>query len=48
MGQGAPHRLEISNHSNALGQFPRIGNYFNYIGYDFLGRSLFLNVTRNF
>jgi iron complex outermembrane receptor protein len=38
----------ISSHSNALGQFPRIGNYFNYSGYDFLGRSLFLNVTRNF
>ena len=29
-------------------QFPRIGNYFNYSGYDFLGRSVFLNVTRTF
>jgi len=28
--------------------FPRIGNYFNYSGYDFLGRSLWLNITRKF
>lgn len=27
---------------------PRVGNYFNYSTYDFLGRSVFLNVTRSF
>jgi len=27
---------------------PRVGNYFNYSGYDFLGRSLFMEVTRKF
>jgi outer membrane receptor protein involved in Fe transport len=27
---------------------PRVGNYFNYSGYDFLGRSLFLEVVRKF
>ncbi|WP_417318967.1 TonB-dependent receptor domain-containing protein [Erythrobacter aureus] len=27
---------------------PTIGNYFNYGTYDFLGRSVFLNVTRSF
>ena len=26
----------------------RTGNYFNYSGYDFLGRSLFMEVVRNF
>ena len=38
----------ISSHTDSIGQFPRIGNYFNYSGYDFLGRSIFLNVTRSF
>nr|WP_165388468.1 TonB-dependent receptor [Sphingomonas populi] len=27
---------------------PRVSNYFNYSGYDFLGRSLFIEVTRRF
>jgi len=27
---------------------PRIGNYFNYSGYDFLGRSLFVELVRKF
>jgi iron complex outermembrane receptor protein len=27
---------------------PRIGNYFNYSGYDFLGRSVFLEIVRKF
>jgi iron complex outermembrane receptor protein len=27
---------------------PRVANYFNYSGYDFLGRSLFIEVTRKF
>jgi iron complex outermembrane recepter protein len=30
------------------GSYPRIGNYFNYSGYDFIGRSVFLNITRTF
>lgn len=38
----------ISTHTDGSAQFPRIGNYFNYSGYDFLGRSLFLNITRSF
>ncbi|MEN3747559.1 TonB-dependent receptor [Sphingomonas sp. HF-S3] len=38
----------ISTHTDGSAQFPRIGNYFNYSGYDFLGRSLFINVTRTF
>ncbi|MES2442419.1 MAG: TonB-dependent receptor [Pseudomonadota bacterium] len=33
---------------SSTGAFPRIGNYFNYSGYDFIGRSIFLNVTRSF
>lgn len=33
---------------SSAGGFPRIGNYFNYSGYDIIGRSVFLNVTRNF
>ncbi|MDO7842778.1 TonB-dependent receptor domain-containing protein [Sphingomonas immobilis] len=27
---------------------PRIGNYFNYSGYDFLGRSVFVEIVRKF
>jgi iron complex outermembrane receptor protein len=27
---------------------PRVGNYFNYSGYDFIGRSLFMEITRKF
>lgn len=27
---------------------PRVGNYFNYSGYDFLGRSIFMEITRKF
>jgi iron complex outermembrane recepter protein len=38
----------IGSHSLGAAQFPRIGNYFNYSGYDFIGRSVFLNVTRSF
>lgn len=38
----------ISSHSDSAGQFPRIGNFFNYSGYDFLGRKVFLNITRSF
>lgn len=38
----------ISSYTTNGGQYPRIGNYFNYSGYDFIGRSVFLNVTRTF
>jgi len=38
----------ISGFPTSDGQYPRIGNYFNYSGYDFLGRSIFMNVTRSF
>ncbi|MEN8678225.1 MAG: TonB-dependent receptor [Alteriqipengyuania sp.] len=33
---------------SSAGGFPRIGNYFNYSGYDIIGRSFFLNMTRSF
>jgi len=38
----------ISGYPTSAGQYPRIGNYFNYSGYDFIGRSGFINVTRSF
>jgi outer membrane receptor protein involved in Fe transport len=38
----------IGQHSDTSAQFPMIGNYFNYSGYDFIGRSVFVNVTRSF
>lgn len=38
----------IGTYTAAGNNFPRVGNYFNYSGYDFLGRSAFVNVTTSF
>ncbi len=38
----------IGTYTAAGNNFPRVGNYFNYSGYDFIGRSLFVNVTTDF
>ncbi len=39
-----PEKVSVATN----GQISRIGNYFNYSGYDFLGRSLFLEVSKKF
>jgi iron complex outermembrane receptor protein len=39
----------VSTHATSSAYDPvRIGNFFNYSGYDILGRTLFMNVTRKF
>ena len=39
----------VSTHGTSSAYDPvRIGNFFNYSGYDILGRSIFMNVTRKF
>ena len=38
----------ISTYGSSAGSYPRIGNYFNSSNYDFLGRSIFANVTKTF
>lgn len=39
---------KISTHPNASYSYPRVGNYFNYSGYDFVGRSIFMSLTTSF
>ena len=39
-----PERVSVATN----GSISRIGNYFNYSGYDFIGRSLFLDVSKKF
>ena len=42
------HPPVISTHTTTGGQYTRIGNYFNSSNYDLLGRTVFINVTRQF